>query len=88
MRWPAMRWRASTRSSTPKWGDTRSALSWLGTAERLHDPMLQDVNSDPLYDPLRNEPEFRALLQHLNFMGRGRGAPRVTVTPDAAEDRT
>jgi serine/threonine protein kinase/TolB-like protein/Tfp pilus assembly protein PilF len=71
-----------------QWGDTRSALSWLGTAERLHDPMLQDLNSDPLYDPLRNEPEFRALLQHLNFTGRGRGAPRVTVTPDAAENRT
>jgi serine/threonine protein kinase/TolB-like protein len=50
-----------------QWGQTREALSWLATAERLRDPKLQDVNTDPLYDPLRKEPEFTALLRRLNF---------------------
>jgi len=50
-----------------QWGQTREALDWLATAERLRDPKLQDLKTDPMYDPLRKEPEFKGLLQRLNF---------------------
>jgi TolB-like protein/tetratricopeptide (TPR) repeat protein len=50
-----------------QWGDRPRALEWLDTAMRLGDPGLQLLKTDPLLDPLRNEPRFQALLQRLKF---------------------
>ena len=70
-----------------QWGDARAALGWLATAERLRDPMLQDLNVDPLYDPLRNEPEFRSLLGRLSFPRQGAARTRGTRPPEPPPDR-
>jgi TolB-like protein/Tfp pilus assembly protein PilF len=50
-----------------QWGNIPKALEWLDTAMRLRDPGLEAVKTDPLLDPLRNEPRFQAVMQELNF---------------------
>jgi TolB-like protein len=50
-----------------QWGDTAKALQWLATAERLYDPGLLNLKVSWLLDPIRNEPQFKALEQRLNF---------------------
>jgi len=48
-------------------GDTREALEWLITAVRVRDPGLEYLKTDPLMDPLRNEPRFQAIERELKF---------------------
>jgi TolB-like protein/DNA-binding winged helix-turn-helix (wHTH) protein/Flp pilus assembly protein TadD len=48
-------------------GDLGEALNWLETALRLRDPFLLLLKTDPLMDPLRNEPRFQAVIQELRF---------------------
>jgi TolB-like protein/tetratricopeptide (TPR) repeat protein len=48
-------------------GDRTRALQWLDTTMRLRDPGLLGLKTDPLIDPLRAEPRFRAALRKLNF---------------------
>jgi TolB-like protein/Tfp pilus assembly protein PilF len=44
------------------------ALVWLQKAFRAHcNEDLLWLKADPLYDPLRSEPRFQALLQEMNF---------------------
>jgi hypothetical protein len=43
------------------------ALAWLEKAVRLRDSGLAALKVDPLLDPLRNEPRFRAIQIALNF---------------------
>jgi TolB-like protein/Tfp pilus assembly protein PilF len=50
-----------------QWGDKRSALGWLATAERLRDPDLAQIQNDWLLDPIRNELEFKAIETRMNF---------------------
>jgi TolB-like protein/tetratricopeptide (TPR) repeat protein len=50
-----------------QWGDAAKALEWLQTALRLRDPGLGWLKMDPLMDPLRNEPRFRAIVGELKF---------------------
>jgi len=50
-----------------QWGDRGKALEWLDTALRLRDPGLKDVKTDPLLDPLREEPHFKAIERELKF---------------------
>ena len=50
-----------------QWGDAPLAMRSLRTAERLHDPGMVELKVDPLLDPIRNQPEFKALEQRLNF---------------------
>ena len=50
-----------------QWGDTKEALGWLETALRLRDPDLVNLKVDPLLDPLRKEPRFRAIELELGF---------------------
>jgi hypothetical protein len=52
-----------------QWGDRAPALQWLETALRLHDPGLVGLKTDPLMDPLRQEPRFKAVLAALKFPG-------------------
>ncbi len=49
------------------WGNRPKALEWLDTAMRLHDPGLGYLKTDPLMDPLRQEPRFQAIAQALKF---------------------
>ena len=50
-----------------QWGDRAKALEWLDTAMRLRDPGLVQPKTDPLMDPLRQEPAFQAILRELSF---------------------
>jgi hypothetical protein len=42
-------------------------LEWLTTALRLRNQDLVYVKTDPLLDPLRKEPRFRAIERELKF---------------------
>jgi hypothetical protein len=44
-------------------GDNTTALSWLETAYDEHSQALTYLKIDPVYDPLRSDPRFAALLQ-------------------------
>jgi TolB-like protein/tetratricopeptide (TPR) repeat protein len=48
-------------------GDTPKALEWLQTALQLRDPRLINLKTDPLLDPLRQEPRFKAIERELKF---------------------
>jgi TolB-like protein/tetratricopeptide (TPR) repeat protein len=50
-----------------QWGNRAKALEWLETALRLRDPGLVDLKTDPLLDPLREEPRFKAIERELKF---------------------
>ena len=50
-----------------QWGDRAKALEWLDTAVRLRDPGLLYLKTDPLFDPLRKEPRFQAVMLELKF---------------------
>jgi serine/threonine-protein kinase len=50
-----------------QWGNTPKALEWLETALRLRDPQLINLKTEPLLDPLRNEPRFKAIERALKF---------------------
>jgi len=50
-----------------QWGDRAKALQWLDTAVRLRDSGLIYLKTDPLFDPLRSEPRFRAIERQLRF---------------------
>ena len=50
-----------------QWGNRPKALEWLETALRLRDPGLRDLKTDPLLDPLRQEPRFQAIERELKF---------------------
>jgi TolB-like protein/Tfp pilus assembly protein PilF len=50
-----------------QWGDTPKALEWLETALQLRDPQLIGLKTEPLLDPLRQEPRFKAVERELKF---------------------
>ncbi len=50
-----------------QWGDRTKALEWLDTAIRLRDPGLAYLKTEPLFDPLRQEPRFLAIMRELKF---------------------
>jgi TolB-like protein/Flp pilus assembly protein TadD len=50
-----------------QWGNFPKALEWLETAMRLRDPGLVNLKTDPLVDPLRQEPRFQAMMRELKF---------------------
>jgi TolB-like protein len=51
-----------------QWGDTVKALEWLNTSVRQRSPDLEGLKTNPLLDPLRNEPRFQAIERELNFL--------------------
>jgi TolB-like protein/Flp pilus assembly protein TadD len=50
-----------------RWGDRAKALEWLETAWRLRDSGLEYLKTDPLMDPLRQEPRFQTVMRELKF---------------------
>src|SRR5215470_7860957 len=50
-----------------QWGDWAKALDWLDSAMRLRDPGLEFLKTDPLMDPLRDQPRFQAVIRQLKF---------------------
>jgi tetratricopeptide (TPR) repeat protein len=50
-----------------QWGNRPKALEWLETALRLRDPGLVYLKTDPLMDPIRQEPRFKAIERELKF---------------------
>jgi TolB-like protein/DNA-binding winged helix-turn-helix (wHTH) protein len=50
-----------------QWGNIAKALDWLETAWRLRDPELNELKTEPLLDPLRDEPRFQAIERELKF---------------------
>jgi TolB-like protein/cytochrome c-type biogenesis protein CcmH/NrfG len=50
-----------------QWGNTAAALQWLTKAERLRDPWLWLLKIDWQLDPLRNEAQFKAIVDRMNF---------------------
>ena len=61
-------------------GDTARALGWLERACDDRDPNLPYISCLPLFDPLRSEPRFQALLRRMNLpVAAPDGTPRPTV---------
>jgi hypothetical protein len=50
-----------------QWGNAPAALQWLERAVQAHDIYLAHLKVDPLLDPIRNEPQFKALLARMKF---------------------
>jgi adenylate cyclase len=50
-----------------QWGDNAAALRWLSKAEQLRDRGLLGLRDDWAIDPIRNEPQFKAILARMNF---------------------
>jgi TolB-like protein/lipoprotein NlpI len=50
-----------------QWGNRAKALEWLETALKLRDPGLENLKTDPLLDPLRQEPRLLAMERELKF---------------------
>jgi adenylate cyclase len=47
-------------------GENEKALDWLEKAYEDRDPIFWWINGDQLYDSVRNEPRFQALLQKID----------------------
>ena len=50
-----------------QWGNIPAALQWLSKAERLRSPGFQGLRVDWQLDPIRNEPQFKAIQVRMNF---------------------
>jgi TolB-like protein/Tfp pilus assembly protein PilF len=50
-----------------QWGNHAKALEWLETALRQRDGGAIYLKTDPLLDPLRQEPRFQAVMRELKF---------------------
>jgi len=50
-----------------QWGQKETAIKWLETALRLRDPGLTGIKADSLLDPIRDAPQFKQIVQQLNF---------------------
>jgi tetratricopeptide (TPR) repeat protein len=53
-------------------GDRDEAFRWLGVARRIKDPGLSIIVSDPLMDPLRDDPRYKTLTRELGLADLGR----------------
>jgi hypothetical protein len=48
-------------------GMKKEALEWLTKGYNVHDPNTPAIYVDPIFDYLRNEPDFKALIEKMNF---------------------
>jgi hypothetical protein len=47
--------------------DKKEVLLWLEKAYAEHSPTLTGLKVDPIYDPVRGEARFQAILREMNF---------------------
>ena len=59
--------RSSTVGSFAQWGATDRALDSLETAMRLRSPYLEQLKTAALFDPIRKEPRFPAVMRESKF---------------------
>jgi serine/threonine-protein kinase len=50
-----------------QWGDKVAALDWLATAMRARNPAIALVKVNWMFDPIRNEPQFKAIEAAMHF---------------------
>jgi serine/threonine-protein kinase len=50
-------------------GNTDEAFAWLNRAVDTRMGSFNEVNADPIFDPLRADPRFAALLSRMRFPG-------------------
>ena len=50
-----------------QWGDLKKSLEDLNRAREIGDPGVSQIVSDPLLDPLRDEPEFAKLMTTVGY---------------------
>jgi len=48
-------------------GDKDHAFEWLNTAYKEHDPFLRSLRTDLLFDSLRSDPRYAALVRKIGF---------------------
>ena len=48
-------------------GQKEKALDWLEIAYERHDGKLVNINRDPKWDMIRDDPGFQDLLRRMNF---------------------
>ena len=51
-------------------GENEKALAALELAAAKNNPALKDLNIEPAYDSIRNEPRFQQLVAKMNFPHR------------------
>ncbi len=49
------------------WGDVPKALAMLERARKVGDPGLQSAKVDPLFDPMRSDAGYKALIAQMKF---------------------
>ena len=50
-----------------QWRQPEEALRWLTRAKEVHDSGLSIIKFDPMMDPIRQQPSFKAIVASLNF---------------------
>jgi Flp pilus assembly protein TadD len=50
-----------------QWGNKAAALQWLAKAEQLRDPGMFNLKVSWSLDPIRDEPQFKAIEARMNF---------------------
>ena len=50
-----------------QWDDADNAMSWIERGYNIRDPGLQYINLDTLFNPISEDPRFKAFLQKMNF---------------------
>ena len=50
-----------------QWGNTKESLKWLSVVARARGPFIQHIRSDWMLDPIRAEPEYKAIERQFNF---------------------
>mgnify|MGYP000160946224 CR=1 FL=1 len=50
-----------------QWGDADNAMSWLERGYVIRDPGLQFLGATFLFDPIKDDPRFKAFLDKMNF---------------------
>jgi adenylate cyclase len=48
-------------------GENNSAMEWLNKSYQVKDFWLATLRVDPIWDPMRNEPEFQKLMKKMDF---------------------
>ena len=48
-------------------GENNQAMEWLNKSYEAKDFWLATLRVDPIWDPMRNEPEFQKLMKKMDF---------------------